>query len=267
MNCKNCDNTLRTDYSFCPDCGAKVIRNRITVKNLWYDAVERFFNIDNTFLITFKNLFTNPDLVIVGYIKGVRKKYLNPISYFTIAVMLGGLFVFLNKQYFPEAMDYQFSSMNAEEMTESDKFGVDLAKKFQDYTFEYQNLFYVLMLPFLALISRLVFINKKEYNLSEHFVMNIYGYSQMSICVNLMYILFIWNSRLIYYAASINGIFQILYFSYMFKKIFKLNLKQTVLKLLFFLIILGAVFAIIIVLLGIYLAFFTDTFANLAPPK
>ena len=148
MNCKNCDNTLRTDYSFCPDCGAKVIRNRITVKNLWYDAVERFFNIDNTFLITFKNLFTNPDKVIVGYINGVRKKYLNPISYFTIAVMLGGLVLFLNKQFFPEAMDYQFSSMNMEEMSDSDKIGIELTKKVQDYLLEYQNLFYVLMLPF-----------------------------------------------------------------------------------------------------------------------
>jgi len=267
MNCKNCDNTLRTDYSFCPDCGAKVIRNRITVKNLWYDAVERFFNIDNTFLITFKNLFTNPDKVIVGYINGVRKKYLNPISYFTIAVMLGGLVLFLNKQFFPEAMDYQFSSMNMEEMSDSDKIGIELTKKVQDYLLEYQNLFYVLMLPFLALISKLVFINRKEYNLSEHFVMNIYGYSQMSICVNLIYISFIWNPQLVYYAASINGIFQVLYFSYMFKKIFNLNLKQTIIKLLFFLIILGALFGVLIVVLGIYLAFFTDTFANLVPPK
>ncbi len=267
MNCKNCDNSLRTDYSYCPDCGAKVIRNRITVKNLWYDAVERFFNIDNTFLNTFKNLFTNPDKVIVGYINGVRKKYLNPISYFTIAIMLGGLFIFLNKQFFPEALNYQFNSMNVETMSDSDKIGLDLGKKFQDYLFEYQNLFYILMLPFLALISRLVFINKKEFNLSEHFVMNIYGYSQMSICVNLLYILFIWNAQLMYYAATINGVFQVLYFSYIFKKIFNLNIKQTFLKLLFFLIILGAILLIVVIAAAVYLALFTDTFTNLIPPK
>ncbi|MDO6470350.1 DUF3667 domain-containing protein [Maribacter sp. 1_MG-2023] len=90
MECKNCHTNLRTDFSYCPDCGAKVIRNRLTVKNLWYDATERFFNIDNTFLITFKHLFTKPDEVIGGYINGVRKKYLNPTSYFTIAITLGG---------------------------------------------------------------------------------------------------------------------------------------------------------------------------------
>ena len=37
MQCRNCGTSLRTDYSFCPDCGAKVIRNRITIKNLLYD--------------------------------------------------------------------------------------------------------------------------------------------------------------------------------------------------------------------------------------
>jgi len=244
MNCKNCENTLRTDYSFCPDCGAKVIRNRITVKNLWYDAVERFFNVDNTFLITFKHLFTRPEKVIVGYITGVRKKFLNPISYFTIAVTLGGLFVFLNKQFFPEAMNYAFNSVDVETLSEADKMGQEIGKKIQAYLFDYQNLFYILMLPFLALISRLVFFNKKEFNLSEHFVINIYGYSQMSICINILYMLILWNDRLIYYVASVNGIFQIAYFTYLFKKIFSLNLKQTLLKLLIFLIILGFVIEI-----------------------
>ncbi len=265
MNCKNCENTLRTDYSFCPDCGAKVIRNRITVKNLWYDAVERFFNVDNTFLTTFKHLFTEPEKVIVGYIKGVRKKYLNPISYFTIAVTLGGLFLYLNKQFFPEAMNYGFNSVDMDTLSEADKFGQDLGRKFQQYLTDYQNLFYILMLPFLAVISRVVFFNKKEYNFSEHFVINIYGYSQMSICVNIIYIALIWNDKFLYYASAINGLFQIAYFTYVFKNIFKLSIKQTILKLLLFLVILGFLFFGIMVLIGIYLAIFTDTFQQLAP--
>ncbi|MCF7568510.1 hypothetical protein L3X37_09050 [Sabulilitoribacter arenilitoris] len=49
MNCRNCNNTLRTDFSFCPDCGSKIIRNRLTPKSLTYDFLERYFNLDNTF--------------------------------------------------------------------------------------------------------------------------------------------------------------------------------------------------------------------------
>jgi len=261
MNCKNCQKSLRTDYTFCPDCGARVIRNRITVKNLWYDAVERFFNVDNTFITTFTHLFTKPDAVIGGYISGVRKKYLNPISYFTIAVTMGGLFIFLSQEFFPDAMDFQFNTMDTS--TEKDKFAVDFGKKFQDTLFKYQSLFYILTIPFLALVSKLIFFDKKQYNFSEHFVINIYGYAQLSICVNIIYIALMWNSKLLFYASMFNSLFQILYFTYVFKRIFQLKYKQALLRLLFFLIVLGVVFVIIVVVLGLYMAIFTETFQNM----
>ena len=265
MVCKNCEKTLRTDYSFCPDCGAKIIRNRITIKNLWYDAVERFLNIDNTFLKTFVSLFTKPEEVIGGYIHGLRKKYLNPISYFTIAIALGGLFIFLYTNFFPDAMNYQFESMDMDNLSEADKVTVEFSKKYVGFVFEYQSLFYVLMIPFLALISKLIFIDKKEYNLSEHFVMNIYGYSQMSICINSIYILLIWSNKLVYYASAFNLIFQILYFAYIFKKIFSLSIKQIIIRTLLFLAFLSIIVIGIGILAGIYLAVFTDTFQHLAP--
>lgn len=264
MECKNCSTPLRTDYSFCSNCGAKIIRNRITLKNLWYDFTERFFNLDNTFIKTFKHLFSRPDEVIVGYIKGARKKYLNPISYFTIAITLGGLFVYIHNEFFPDALDFKFLYPDVNSLSDADKMGYDFQKKINTYLFKYQSLFYIAMLPFLALISRLVFINKKQFNLSEHFVINIYAYSQMSIVINTIYIVLLWNSKLLYYASMGNLIFQIGFFTWVFYKIFRLNLKQTLIKLLFFLLILAVVFFIFMVAGGIYLAFFTDTFQNLA---
>ena len=265
MHCKNCNFKLRTDYAFCPNCGARVIRNRITVKNLWYDAVERFFNVDNTFITTFTHLFTRPEGVIGGYISGVRKKYLNPISYFTIAVTLGGLFIFLSQEFFPDAMNFQFQSFSTE--TERDKLAVDVGRKFQETLFKFQSLFYILTIPFLALISKLVFVDKKQYNFSEHFVINIYGYSQLSICINMINIALMWNSKWLFYVSMINFPLQILYFTYVFKRIFQLKVSQALIRLFFFLVIFGACFAIVSVLLGVYMALFTDAFANLKPPK
>ena len=264
MECKNCSNQLRTDYSFCPDCGAKVIRNRLTVKNLWYDATERFFNVDNTFLITFKHLFTKPDSVIAGYISGVRKKYLNPISYFTIAITLGGLFVYLMSEFFPDALSYQFRNIDPDTLKDTEKLAFDFQKKWNNYLFKYQSFFYILMLPFLSLISRLVFINRKQFNISEHFVINIYAYSQMSIVINVVYILILWSPKLVYYSSMISLPLQIFYFAWVLKKIFKLNIKQTILKLLFFLVILGALFAIIIICATIYMVVFTDILKEMA---
>ncbi len=263
MNCKNCDKNLRTDYTYCPDCGAKIIRNRITVKNLWYDAVERFFNVDNTFLITVKDLFVKPEKVIVGYIEGTRKKYLNPISYFTIAVTLGGLFIFLTQEFFPNAFEYQFTTIDQEAMNEGNKAGLEFGRQFQEATFKYQGLFYILMLPFLSVISKVVFINRKQFNFSEHFIINIYGYAQISICTNLIYMALIWNSQLLFYISFISLPLQILYFTYVFKRIFNLNIKQALIKLLFFLVILGVVLFGLMVLGALYMVFFTDVFANL----
>ena len=265
MNCKNCQKSLRTDFSFCPDCGAKIIRNRITIKNLWYDFTERFLNIDNTFLRTFLHLFTKPEEVINGYITGVRKKYLNPISYFTIAVFLGGVYFFLLKKFFPEAMDFQFAQVKSFNSDPSQKIGLEFGKKFQEVIAEYQSIFYMATLPFLSIISKLVFFNKKQFNFSEHFVINIYAYSHMSIFVNILYILSIWNSQLLFYIATINSLALLIYFSYIYKKIFKLDWGQLILKLMLFLLIFGILFTLMSIAAAIYLALFTDTFKDLIP--
>ncbi len=264
MNCKNCQSNLDNDNNYCPDCGAKVIRNRLTVKNLINDATERFFNVDNTFLITFKHLFTKPDEVIGGYINGVRRKYLNPISYFTIAITFGGLFVYVYTEFFPNALDFDFRYENSSSLTEAEKFGQDIQKKWNTYLFKYQSLFYIAMLPFLALISRLVFINKKQFNLSEYFVINIYAYSHLSIIINTVYMLVLWNSKLLYYVSMVNVVFQIGFFTWVFYKLFNLTTKQTILKLLLFIVLFAAICFVLFIIGIVYLALFTDSFQKMA---
>lgn len=266
MECKNCNDSLRTDYSYCPACGAKVIHNRLTIKNLWYDFTERFFNLDNTFIVTFKHLFTKPEAVIGGYINGVRKRYMNPVSYFTIAVFLGGIFFFLNKKFFPEAMNFQSIFAPNIGSEDAQKFNSDFMKKYQDFVQEYQSFIYMASIPLLALVSKLVFFDRKQFNLSEHFVINIYAYTQMSITVNIIYILSVWNSRLIFWEASLNMFFLVGYFSYVYKKLFQLSWKQILLKLLLFIFVILVLY-IAIVIIGIiitiiYMALFTDKFSK-----
>lgn len=170
MHCKNCDNSLRTDYSYCPDCGAKVIRNRLTVKNLWYDAIERYFNVDNTFLKTFLHLFSKPEVVIAGYIEGIRKKYLNPISYLGIAITLSGLLVFFMRK-------------------NSGQFDMDILgtgqsqpwqDKFWDVILDYQAILFVLYIPMMAIAGWLNF-QAKKYNFSERVVVFMYSLAQYSL--------------------------------------------------------------------------------------
>ena len=170
MNCKNCDNTLRTDYSFCPDCGAKVIRNKLTIKNLFYDITERYFNLDNTFLKTIYHLIIKPEVVIEGYINGIRKKYLNPISYMGIALTLSGLIVILMKK--------KAAFINL------DLFGTGISnanmKPIFDFTTDYQAILFVLYIPMMAAASWLAY-DKMKYNFTERLTIFIYTLAQFSI--------------------------------------------------------------------------------------
>jgi len=169
MNCKNCDSSLRTDYSFCPDCGAKVIRNRITAKNLWYDVVERYFNLDNTFLRTVLHLFTQPEIVIGGYINGIRKKYLNPISYLGIAITLSGVIVFIIQKFYGEAISFDNQANSAA-----------FTKKWGEFAFDYNAFMFLLYFPALAIPAYLL-LNKVKYNLSEYVLVFVYTMSHYSI--------------------------------------------------------------------------------------
>ena len=82
MNCKNCHTELSEHDDYCRNCGARIIRNRLTFRNLFEHLSETFFNYDNKLLRTLIDLIKKPEDVIVGYINGVRKKYVNPISMF-----------------------------------------------------------------------------------------------------------------------------------------------------------------------------------------
>lgn len=172
MNCKNCNSPLRTDYSYCPNCGAKVIRNRITLKNLWYDVIDRYFNLDNTFIKTFVHLFSKPETVIESYIKGIRRKYLNPISYLGIALTVSGFIAFLMTKL-SNQLDFDIFSLGTKNLAQ---------EKILNFTLDYQSLLFVLYIPMMALASWPCF-EEKKYNFSERVVVFMYTLAQYSVFI------------------------------------------------------------------------------------
>jgi hypothetical protein len=90
MDCKNCQTSLSETAEYCYHCGGKIIKNHLTIRNLFEHFSEAFLNYDR-FLQTFIGLFTAPEEVIGCYISGTRKKYVNVISYFAIAITISDL--------------------------------------------------------------------------------------------------------------------------------------------------------------------------------
>lgn len=252
--CINCEEPLALDQRFCSHCGGKRMYNRITWRNLIVDFIDRFLNVENAFLRTFFGLFKKPEDVIGGYMQGMRKKYLPAFSYFAVAITIAGIYAFIVKNWFIDDLIQAQTSIYTGEVAEIQK---DMTSKWIRTMMEHQSIAYFAMIPILALISRLVFWNYKKYNLVEHFVIYLYGYSHIAMVNTILGLCFIWNQSLFQIYGFISPIIMIVYMGYVLKRLFKLDAGGIILKTgLFFLIggILFVIFAIIAAIGGYFLA-------------
>ena len=257
MSCKNCSEPLSLEDKYCNECGAKVINKRLTLKYLFTEFYESFFSIDSSRPVrTFIDLFKKPEDVIDSYINGTRKKYIHAFGYFTIAVTLYSLFYFVFLKFFPEILDSAFSFQDNKGAE------VELARTFQRTIFDYQSFIFFASIPILALISWIVFLNKKKYNYAEHLIINLYGYSQASIASLILLLLTVWNQSL-FALANIAVLFiQIIYFAYLLKKLFKLSATQLLIKTLYFLLLFIPLY-IIVGIIAVSIMMLTGSFDEL----
>ena len=248
MQCKTCGNSLRSDFSYCPACGAKIVKNRLTLKNIWQDLSFQVFNLDNTLIKTFRHMFSQPDVVIHSFISGARKKYMNPVSYFAIAITLSGLLLYVLRNWYDVRLTE--SSANPENTPNL------------DFIFDYQGLMSYLMMPIYALMTWIIFLDKRTLNFSEHLVANAYTTAQVSfvqvmICLplfgffDLNYQTFTWFFLL----------FSVSFQFYAFKRLFAIGWGSTLLRALGYLIM----FAIIFMGIGILIAILAFATGKLNP--
>lgn len=252
MFCKNCGNQLSNDQSYCPKCGAKFIDNRLTINHLSNEFFESFWSIDsNKPLLTFLDLFRRPVYVIDGYINGLRKKYINPYGYFTIALTLTGIHTFINLNYFPEYLGSGAFQANVDEQ--------NISREVTTKILEHMNLLFFLFVPMITLFSRLIFLKNKKYNLAEHLIIHLYAYAHIHIITTIL-IMFSFFSETSFRLINFVSIpIYVIYYSYVFKGLYDLSWWKTFLKTLLFLLIFGIFFlGIATAMLMIYLKYFSD---------
>ncbi len=246
MNCKNCHTELHEQDDYCPNCGARVIRNRLTFKNLFEHISETFFNYDNKLLRTLISLFIRPEVVIDDYVNGVRKRFVNPISFFGLSLSLSGLSVFIIKKFYLEHFDIMawmadleiFNNPYSQEM---------LAKQSMGNTMEYTSLMFSAMIPAFALISWVVFLDKK-YNFTEHIVLYMYSlsfYSILSVIFGQLTLMIVPESYIPFILCTYP--IMMLYHCYLLKRLFKLSIGQLILRTILFLVL----FLIAYLILGV----------------
>lgn len=244
MFCKNCNYELNDSADYCPRCGAKVIRNRLTFRNLLEHFTETFLNIDNLFLRTFYHLIKKPEEVIDGYINGTRKSYMDVLAYFALALTFSGIQIFILDKFFPEIFD--FSSFSEPGMAEFQKKNMDFMK-------EYQSIIIFIYVPIYALIGKLVFFNIKKYNYTEFFVIFLYILSEINIVSFFITLIAgVFSLRIDLLGLYIMIPMQILYSAYCLKRLYGLNMSGILLRTILFFAIGGVVFfVVILIVLGV----------------
>ncbi len=241
MNCKNCHTNLVSESEFCYTCGGKVIHNRLTFRNLFEHISETFFNYDNKLWRTFIDLFVRPEAVIEPYINGVRKRYVNPISYFGLALTLTGLYTLIINKYFPETFDFSIITAPGQE---------EFQRKNMNFVQEYQSLVMMFYIPIYALIARISFIGLKKFNYTELLVIFMFTQAQISIASALVTLITAFFGVTMGAVSLISLPLMILYNAFCLKRIYNLNFSGILLRTLLFMVVLGITF----VILGIVMA-------------
>lgn len=267
MKCKNCSTDLSSQSKYCEECGAKVIKERITFKNLLSDLFKDSFGWDNKFFFTIRNLILRPDILFKEYINGTRKKFVNPFGFFAISVALALLVFNLFSEEYLQASEFSASEL---QITDSDtkegskKFNIgeqsdsdqvigknmnvkqqDFNRKFQQNILKYFNFYSFLLLPIYAFIAFIIF--GKPYNYGEHFIVNAY----IQGLLLLLAIIFFLTELLVGFSANFANILaSCIFYTYSYQRLYKLSATSTIISWAKFIGVL-----IVLVLLSIFSGF------------
>ena len=268
MKCKNCYTELKPEDKYCCQCGAKVIKERITSRYLIAGLIASF-GWDNRFFLTVKDLIKRPQYVIDGYLRGTRKKHTSPFTFFAIITTIS---VVVYSLYFNELIEMSTevaafgqteiisetspadNNIDLNQPNEAELLKLQFIKKLLTFIYEHYYYSSFILLPFYALMAFFVF--GKQNNYAEHLVINTYIQGQIAIFGLFLFLLtLLSHNTTIYFWGTY--LLTFIYYSYVYKQYRNYNFRQLVLRILrFFLILLILLFIMFLVgiVIGILMA-------------
>ncbi len=244
-NCLNCHNNIVKEASFCPNCGAKVITERITLKRILSEVAETIFGWDNKYFYTLKSLIIRPHLVLEDYVKGVRKRYVHPFTY----LIIGATLVLFTFTFFLDNFMEHLNEFNiklAENYKNIDVKNLDLqgTDKIQGEILKYFNIVTLLLIPLYSLFTFIIY--RKTFNYAEHLVFNAYIQGTGFIVALIFFYISLITHPLVY---SITTFITLFLHAYIFGKLYRLSIGMSILKLLLFNVMFIAFIIILVTLI------------------
>lgn len=97
VTCKNCENTYKNGFHFCPHCGQKA-NDELTMGVLFYNTISNYFSFDARFFKSYMPLMFRPGYLPNKFIEGKRLLYLHPAQmYLFISVVFFFLFTMITR--------------------------------------------------------------------------------------------------------------------------------------------------------------------------
>lgn len=257
MECKNCNVEIFDNDNFCSACGAKIVKERLTLKNLFSSFINAL-GWDNKFFLTLRHLLHQPHKVSSDFINGVRNKYANPFSFLIINLTISLLvytqfydsYIELSSDiglYYTEQHDNNVYS-NEQTQKGLELLGYnnqkDLQRDINSALLKYYNTVSFILLPFYTLLAFLVF--GKPFNFGEHLIINTYLQGILTFLSVVLFLLSLWTKiNFVLY-----GIPPLLFIYYIFtyQKIYKFNPGRFILKIFKFIGLLMAFLLLILIL-------------------
>ena len=179
--CKNCEHTFQGN--FCNNCGQSADTHTINAHFLWHDIQHGLFHIETKLLLTIKELFLSPGLLIKNYLKGKRVDTYNPIS---MLLILAAFYGFLCHFFHVHVIDFASKST-----ADNDNF-FNL-KDIDDWYIMHYSWISLLLLPFYSLASKLSF-RKQHFFFLEHVIINTFLLCQILV-VQILFVPIIFLSK------------------------------------------------------------------------
>ena len=156
--CKNCGEKVVGSY--CSHCGQKTIEARISFHYIWHEVLHFFTHFEKGFLFTSWSMLVTPGKVVTDFVKGKRKIYQPPVSFFLIWITMYLLLLYIAEKVFGEnvVVDYK------------EYFGPSSTTKF---AVSHLSIVLLVVIPFQALYFYWL-VAWKKYNYFESLVVAMY---------------------------------------------------------------------------------------------